>query len=123
MGVVVGILDSDDGTLVEAAEFALEDKEKLAGIGNRLALLGHAGGMETVKVLGRHAVVCMQGEGFLELALLVLGKATDERVEVAEVVDAVGNTLARLETKRLHRLHAEGLGGVLLVVVTKTAAV
>ena len=106
MSMVVGILDGDDGALVEAMEFAFEDKEKLAGIGNRLALLRHAGGMETVKVLGKHAVIDMQGEGFLELALLVLGKAADKCVEVAEVVDAVGNTLARHETKRLHGLYA-----------------
>ena len=104
--MVVGILDGDDGALVEAAEFALEDKKELAGIGYRLALLRHTSGMETIKVLVGHVVVCMQGEGFLELALLVLGKAADKCVEVAKVIDAVGNTLARLETKRLHGLHA-----------------
>ena len=123
MGMVVGIFDGDDGALVEAMEFALEDKKELAGIGYRLALLRHTSGMETVELLGGHAVVGMQGEGFLELAFLVFGEASDERVEVAEVVDAIGDTLARLEAKRLHRLHAEGLGGVLLVVVSKVKAV
>ena len=123
VGVVVGIFDGDDSALVETMEFALEDEEELAGIGNCLSLLRHAGGMETVEVLGGHAIVGMQGEGFLELAFLVFGEASDERVEVAEVVDAIGDTLARLEAKRLHRLHAEGLGGVLLVVVSKVKAV
>ena len=123
MGVVVGIFDGDDGTLVEAMEFALEDEEELAGVGDRLALLCHAGGVEAVEVLGGHAVVGMQGEGFLKLAFLVFGEASDERVEVAEVVDAVGDTLARLEPQCLHRLHAERLRGILLVVVSKVKAV
>ena len=123
MGVVISVFDSDDGALVEAVEFALEDEKELAGIGYRLALLRHASGVEAVEVLGGHGVVSMQREGFLELAFLVLGEATNECVEVAEGVDAVGNTLARLEAECLHGLYAEGLGGVLLVVVSEVEAV
>lgn len=119
MYMIVSVFDSQDFALVAAAEFALKDKKELAGVGNALMLFVHAVGMETVEILGIAPPLGVERECFLELALLVFGKAADDLVQVAEVLNAVGDTLAGAETQRAHGLDTITGRGVLLVVVSK----
>lgn len=117
--MIISVFDCQDFALVAAAEFALKDKKELAGVGDALVLLVHAVGMETVEILGIAPPLGMEGECFLQLALLVFGKAADDLVQVAEVFDAVGNTLAGAETQCAHRFDTEAAGRILLVVVSE----
>ena len=119
MYMIVSVFDCQYLALVAAAEFALKDQKELAGIGDALVLLVHAVSMETVEILGIAPPLGMEGEGLLQLALLVFGKAADDLVQVAEVLNAVGDTLAGAETQRAHGLDTEAAGRILLVVVSK----
>lgn len=115
--VVVRIAYGDNLALPEAGRLALYDKQKLAGVTDLLCLLAHAVFVETVEVLGTQREVGMQREGALQLALLVLGEGVDDLVEVGEVLDAVGDTLAHLEAQSAHDGGRGAAEGVVLVVV------
>ena len=75
--------------------------------------------METVKVFDIEVVIHMEGQGFLQLAFLILRESVYHTIQVTQILYAIGHTFLEFEAQVLHRLRGYATQGIVLIIVTQ----
>ena len=75
--------------------------------------------METVEVFDIQVVIHMEGQGFLQLALLILRESVYHTIQVTQILYAIGHPFLELEAQVLHRLRGYATQRIVLVIITQ----